>query len=47
MQDEVRQEIKREKGMDEKQIVEESLDEFKEMQQMDNFNDMLGEMLAR
>ena len=44
---EVRQEILREKGMDNKKILEESLNEFKEMQQMDSINDMVGEMMAR
>ena len=44
---EVRQEILREKGMDNKKILEESLNEFKEMQKMDDFNEMMGEMMAR
>ena len=47
IQDEIRQEVKREKGMDNKQIVAESLEEFKEMNEMDAFSDVLGEMMAR
>ena len=33
--------------MDNKQIVEKSLNEFKEMNEMDAFSDVLGEMMAR
>ena len=33
--------------MDNKQIVEESLDEFGEMCKMDAFSDVIGEMMAR
>ena len=33
--------------MDNKQIVEKSLNEFAEMGEMDSFSDMLGEMMAR
>ena len=39
---EVRQEILREKGMDNAKILEASLNEFKEMQQIDSINDMVG-----
>ena len=47
VQDEARQEILREQGMDNKQIVEKSLDEFAEMGEMEAFSDMLGEMMAK